>query len=430
MSRFIGWCLVGFIGLIPNLSFAATQNEAVAQCNAYADSIRGIGTSRSPFNIRCSEGAATEFYQTYVASGQCQTQILSPTQGFVTFTGTLFITTYNCTTGNEEPGSPTESPDYAVSNFPFVIDENNPNQCTTNFIDNYGLKAQTANGSGAVCDKGCGGNVAVGFDASGGGFFTSFSGTGVACVPNSTNTPVPPDGNPNIDTDGDGIPDSLDRCPKDPTDSCELPDGSRDSDGDGVPDYDSAPGGNGPNAPGSGEGGEGDPVNPLDKLVASGGGACITPPSCTGNTLFCNMLYQQWAARCQQTGMAGEKPDPSNGNGGTGNAALGEKLDQLHQDNLDAWRGGDDIGPGSDGNFSDILSNRRITVSDLDTGGFGFPRSCPQILSQDVNFSVMGAAFVIPISQVPFCDVLVWLGYLIVAFASYGGVMILLKGVD
>lgn len=425
MFRFIGWCLVGFIGLIPNLSFAQSSSEAVATCQSTLQQIR----QRDP--IVCNSNPGVNYQTSTVeAVSSCVIVMTDTTFGYVDLKANLIVSTYNCTTGEEEPYSPQLIEGWYKNRWGFNSTGPVEPACTQNFIPNYGLKAQTPNGSGAVCDGGCGGVVAVGFDASGGGFFTSFSGTGVSCTPDSTNTPVPPDGNPNRDSDGDGIPDSLDRCPKDPTDSCDLPDGSRDSDGDGVPDYDSAPGGNGPNAPGPGEGGEGDPVNPLDKLVASGGGACITPPSCTGNTLFCNMLYQQWAARCQQTGMAGEKPDPSNGNGGTGNAALGEKLDQLHQDNLDSWRGGDDIGPGSDGNFSDILSSRRITVSDLDTSGFGFPRSCPQILSQDVNFSLMGAAFVIPISQVPFCDVLVWLGYLIVAFASYSGVMILLKGVD
>lgn len=95
-------------------------------------------------------------------------------------------------------------------------------------------------------------------------------------VPDST-TPDP------LDTDDDGIPDKDDPD----IDGDGINNGiDPDIDGDGINNEDD-PTPNGDDPEGEGEGN------------VSGGGSCQQRPQCTGDPVQCAILYQTWAARCQ-----------------------------------------------------------------------------------------------------------------------------------
>ena len=104
---------------------------------------------------------------------------------------------------------------------------------------------------------------------------------------------------PTIDTDGDGVPDEDDAFPNDPNESA-------DSDGDGIGDNADFS----PNDPtdGSDTPGEEDGDDEGDN-TASGGGDCKAPPSCKGDGIQCNQLFQQWHIRCSGATVTG---DPTN----------------------------------------------------------------------------------------------------------------------
>lgn len=107
------------------------------------------------------------------------------------------------------------------------------------------------------------------------------SNGGFACA-GPIEDPMPDDpqaGDPEPDTDGDGIPDSNDPD----IDGDGIPNSQDpDKDGDGIPDEDD------PTPQGEG------PQNSVD-----GGGTCSTRPSCTGDAVQCAILFQLWSARCE-----------------------------------------------------------------------------------------------------------------------------------
>lgn len=108
---------------------------------------------------------------------------------------------------------------------------------------------------------------------------------------------------PEIDTDGDGIPDDEDAFPNDPNESA-------DTDGDGIGDNADFS----PNDPtdGSDEPGEEDGDDEGDN-TASGGGDCKAPPSCKGDGIQCNQLFQQWQIRCSGATVTGDPTNCSSG---------------------------------------------------------------------------------------------------------------------
>lgn len=152
--------------------------------------------------------------------------------------------------------------------------------------DEYGWMPPGGTVGEVVCHNGC----AYGYvlDASG----NFYSPTGAVC----RTADVPP---PSIDTDGDGVPDEDDAFPNDPNESA-------DSDGDGIGDNADFS----PNDPtdGADEPGEEDGDDEGDN-TASGGGDCKAPPSCKGDGIQCNQLFQQWQIRCSGATVTG---DPTN----------------------------------------------------------------------------------------------------------------------
>ncbi|WP_448673334.1 virulence factor TspB C-terminal domain-related protein [Pseudoxanthomonas mexicana] len=108
---------------------------------------------------------------------------------------------------------------------------------------------------------------------------------------------------PSIDTDGDGVPDEDDAFPNDPNESA-------DTDGDGIGDNADFS----PNDPtdGSDEPGDEDGDDEGDN-TASGGGDCKAPPSCKGDGIQCNQLFQQWQIRCSGATVTGDPTNCSSG---------------------------------------------------------------------------------------------------------------------
>lgn len=108
---------------------------------------------------------------------------------------------------------------------------------------------------------------------------------------------------PEIDTDGDGVPDDEDAFPNDPNES-------QDSDGDGIGDNSDTAPDDPTNGDDDGEGNESD-------NSAGGGGTCDAPPSCEGDGIACNTNFQTWKTRCAVEGMGGKVTgDPTNCNAG------------------------------------------------------------------------------------------------------------------
>jgi len=126
-----------------------------------------------------------------------------------------------------------------------------------------------------------------------------------------------------VDTDGDGIPDSEDAFPNDPTETT-------DTDGDGIGDN-SDPYPNDPND-GTGEPMPDDidgttpdttdpgtqPDDPLPTGIGDGAsGSCATQPVCSGTPTECAILTQIWVSNCKLEEALGSDDDDSVSGGGT-----------------------------------------------------------------------------------------------------------------
>ncbi|MGE8288533.1 MAG: hypothetical protein ACN6RG_11260, partial [Stenotrophomonas sp.] len=137
-----------------------------------------------------------------------------------------------------------------------------------------------------VCYQGC--TYVAYEDPSVGKYWSTFDSATNAVAGLCTTSDKP---EPKKDTDGDGVPDEEDAFPNDPNES-------KDSDGDGIGDNADIAPDDPTNGEDSGEGDEKD-------NKASGGGDCKAPPSCSGDGIQCNQLYQLWRARCAVEGQGG-----------------------------------------------------------------------------------------------------------------------------
>lgn len=165
--------------------------------------------------------------------------------------------------------------------------------------DRYDWSPPGGVAGGNVCYQGCAYTYVL--DASSGNFF---SPTGSVCTTTDAPEPV-------IDTDGDGVPDGDDAFPNDPNESA-------DTDGDGIGDNADFS----PNDPtdGSDTPGEEDGDDEGDN-TASGGGDCKAPPSCQGDGIQCNQLFQQWQIRCSGATVTGDPTNCSAGYSCAGDSA-------------------------------------------------------------------------------------------------------------
>lgn len=201
-------------------------------------------------------------------------------------------------------------------------------------------------------------------------------------------SPLPPD------ADGDGVPDSLDQWPTDPTRTVDTdgdgfadefdafpadPTQNADTDGDGVGDsFDFMP--NDPdNGQDSGTGNETD-------NTSSGGGSCNSPPSSTGDAITAQIAYQTWATRC-----AAERTNDKLDEVKAAISAQGSPTVNVTVEGGSGSINGDVSGMsldegvtgvvGGSGNVEDIA----IDNAEFDSSGFlGGDRSCPEFPVLDV----------------------------------------------
>jgi len=185
---------------------------------------------------------------------------------------------------------------------------------------------------------------------------------------------VPP---PAADADNDGTPDDSDAFPNDPNEDT-------DTDGDGIGDNGDTADEDPTNGDDDGEGNESD-------NSAGGGGTCQAAPTCTGDGIACATLHQQWQTRCAIERLATQL---ASGDGGTG--------EEPPPDEGDDWGEGD----GSTPSWQEVEVGSEL----LDTGGFMGAGSCPTW----GPLELLGTSYALP--QVH-CDILEWIGYLVVMVA-------------
>lgn len=244
-------------------------------------------------------------------------------------------------------------------------------------------------------------------------------------------TDYPP---PEVDTDGDGVPDEDDAFPNDPNES-------QDTDGDGIGDN----GDFSPNDPtdGSDEPGEEDGDDEGDN-TASGGGDCKAPPSCKGDGIQCNQLFQQWQIRCSGATVTGDPTNCStgyscsgdsvqcatvallrktacatagNGDGGTGGTP-GDANGNGVADVLEGSGAGDTGDPGEDDNVTRFGIG--VDASLLDQENIFGGGSCPA----PPSLTIMGKT--ISGSDFPYwCQAMAILRALILIFGAFTAVKIL-----
>lgn len=439
MVRFIGFlgcCLVGIFGLVPN-SFAQAS-AALAACQAdmaYWEQIGLNWVQYNPENL-CVHSAPSCSPHTRVVDGQERSgYVLNTTWGRAD-------ATVPCVGGgsaaSNQIGSPGSSgPGFTRSSFQFGnpalppygggyyffywSDEEEPVPECQAGITLYSWKAATPSGTGEICLNYCSYDVFI--SAPPGPLYEAVS-NGRGCAQEDNGIPYNPDSDP-FD------PDSEDPGTRDPSDP-EAP----------------------PNSGG-------------------GGFHCDAPPVCNSDGVTCSTLYQQWRTRCDAERSDAERRDQLDrigdgidriGDGlegldglgdsidGLGNSidGLGEGLDGLG-DSIDGLNDGiDRIGDGVDGlrsdlesgwsdggvgdpgdgpgGFGGVIGNRLIDPSGFDDSGFGFPRSCP--MWDDISFSVPnGSVIVIPLSDFEgHCLLFEITGWIILAFAAFWSARIIMTG--
>lgn len=455
INWFFGCLLAGLFGLAPSVSFAATystNSEAIAGCLAQVELYSGEQTSensthttKDTYSSKCVSRSSfpsgrTPLYTCVWKRDRVQTR---KSDGQVT---NFYYAGY-CT--NSAPTASSPSPVMSGSGASFwyadyTIPDTTGNQTSCTQIQNHCWTTNTCptkptfhvdfpDGSittGSlenVCAQGCSFTGVPSWNGTypEGSLRYTYTPSGSVCSPQDTmfDAPVDPDEEVtpediNTDQDGDGKKDGDDPCPNDPTDTCNIPDDSKDSDGDGKPDYQDPF----PNDPTNGKG---DGNGSGDGNTSSGGGDCVVPPSCGGDPIQCNILFQSWAHRCGKTGgTAGEGPTgPGSPGGGNGdNSDVVSELQGLRSDLEDSLSGS----PG-DTDMSGFNGTREWGVADLDQSGLGFPRTCP--MWQDVSFSIGVSSITLPFSSfVLHCQIFEWTGLLIVAFAGFWSVRYLIGG--
>lgn len=426
-NRFIGWCLVGLIGLI---SFDA--------------SAASVSTTKPGANVACLDSAAASI-SSGATDAKCVFKDVTPRVSPPLYGGYVCVqirkTANSASVGYCSNSSSTQfclaSSSGTIQTCQNAYDNFVPSQTTAVQINALGptqgfvwttpevncnlpeftsrtLHAPTPSGTGSVCHNGCVASVSLGYF---GGkypngyleFAFNYNGNECAGEPQPISDPLIQD------ADGDGKDDGTDPCPNDPSDTCNIPDDSKDTDGDGVPDHKDPY----PNDPNDGkDDGDGDESD----NTASGGGTCVTPPSCGGDAIQCNQLFQLWSIRCGKgEGTAQEPGSGTDGNGGEGTDVKGieDRLDQLHEDNENIFADPDAV-ISTDG----IHQSVEYTTDDLDGSGMGFPRSCN---FQPISVPVGAGSVQIDFGSSGACEIFNWTGLLVVGLASFLGCFILIR---
>lgn len=200
--------------------------------------------------------------------------------------------------------------------------------------------------------------------------------SGASCTVGPNDEYVPPG-----DSDGDGISDGNDPDPNNP--------GSSGNTGDNPPSGESNDSGDG-----SGNGNQ-----------SAGGGSCAAPPSSSGDGILAQIAYQTWATRC-----AIERSKDANGNlkttggqNGTGQTPGGGSTDMAETnallsaikgfvkrasdfiDGITGEVGGLDTDKGQGEDDLATVWSDTPEEEELDAGGLGWGRACPQLPSISVG---------------------------------------------
>lgn len=221
------------------------------------------------------------------------------------------------------------------------------------------------------------------------------------CTTTTEPTTPPPD------ADGDGISDENDAFPNDPNESL-------DTDGDGIGDNaDFAP-----NDPNDGKDGEGDEDGDDEgDNVASGGGDCNAPPTCSGDGIQCAQLHTQWKIMCKGARVTGTPEVCESSYTCEGDAAQCAQVALLRKTACDGAIVGNDAaqqilqglqgGPADNGSLNPMSIWHEDDSGDIeaDDAGYGLLRTCPP------GIQALGRTFEMP------CD----LGAIIAAIVLLAG---------
>lgn len=215
------------------------------------------------------------------------------------------------------------------------------------------------------------------------------------------------------DADQDGVPDDTDAFPDDPTEST-------DSDGDGLGD-------NADHAPDDPTNGSDDGEGDESDNQSSGGGACGgAPPTCVGDGILCNVLWQNYNARCALERIEGhargieegigELVDAQGSNNGQNMDATNSLLGTLNGmvEDMKNWMHGI-------GDDEPVLSGMQMPEEELPVdedwvSGLAENDTCPAPVETSVE--LLGTTVPIEFSFSPICDFAALLRPLILLLAS------------
>lgn len=337
-------------------SYCSTQGEAVNYAHTYLAALRsaGYGACNITTTGVVSESGAQDRYWIYTSSCATNVGVLFPDAAYCSalapITGSGDYNAGNdgdirCYQGCQQVVHETAT-DFSL--------DNNGATCDTRY--NWGAGSCPSNyvwnGTFSVCEP-------LPPDADGDG------------VPD-TEDQWPTDPTRTRDTDGDGFADEFDDFPSDPTQHA-------DSDNDGIGDnYDSQP-----TDPNNGQdSGVGDETD----NTSTGGASCSAPPVSSGDAITAQIAYQTWATRCA-TESGNDKLDAiknsidAQGNptvnvtvqGGSGSIS-GDVSGMSLDEGVTGITGGS-------GNVQDNV----IDDAEFDSSGFlGGDRSCPEFPVLDV----------------------------------------------
>lgn len=258
---------IGAVASMP--AYAATQQQAMAECQAYIGGYPGYACVHAPTTGGCVSTVSSP-------------AIMSTYNGVYDYGGCWHFT----------PECPAGSSWDLATNACSAPCSERPSLSGGQWVPyDYGLLTSPT----TVCSDGC----AFIFDTSTGTQYTTsiidgttwskvdgFVPTGATCSAGPS-SPQPDSNGPPVDADGDGVSDGNDASPNDP--------------GESVPPI--------PPPDPSTCGGAGQPPCPStesDPNRSTGGGDCRTPPQSSGDAILGQIAYQTWATRCAIANGAGD----------------------------------------------------------------------------------------------------------------------------
>lgn len=146
------------------------------------------------------------------------------------------------------------------------------------------------------------------------------------------------------------------------------------------------------------------------------GGACTTPPICTGDkcdALEYSQLLMQWRAACSLEKLAGKSPGESNGAQPEWTKVGGMSTDP---------------GAGASPDDTKVLTTKQISVGDLDQSGIGGGGSCMGFASGSSSGAASGFLDVMASPPAYFCNYIAAIKALIILTASVVACFILSRG--